>query len=117
MPYVPVGMKESKKKKKFHQDNARPHTSLITCQKLLQLEWDVVPYPPYSPNVASSGYYLLRGLQNFLNGGIFTSNQDVKNRLNQFFASKDQQINKRGMKLLLDRWQKVLDKNGEYRMS
>ena len=25
----------------FHQDNARPHTSLETCQKFVELSWDV----------------------------------------------------------------------------
>ncbi|GFV77574.1 histone-lysine N-methyltransferase SETMAR [Trichonephila clavipes] len=49
----------------FHQDNARPHTSLVTRQKLLQLEWDTMPHPPYSPDQAPSGYYLFRLLQNF----------------------------------------------------
>ncbi|GFT31255.1 histone-lysine N-methyltransferase SETMAR [Trichonephila clavipes] len=28
----------------FHQDNARPHTSLVTRQKLLQLKWDTMPH-------------------------------------------------------------------------
>ncbi|GFS48091.1 histone-lysine N-methyltransferase SETMAR [Trichonephila clavipes] len=50
----------------FHQDNARPHTSLVTRQKLLQLEWDTMPHPPYSPDLAPSDYYLFRSLQNFL---------------------------------------------------
>ncbi|GFS85479.1 histone-lysine N-methyltransferase SETMAR [Trichonephila clavipes] len=36
----------------FYQDNARPHTSLVTRQKLLQLEWDTMPHPPYSPDLA-----------------------------------------------------------------
>ncbi|GFX24643.1 histone-lysine N-methyltransferase SETMAR [Trichonephila clavipes] len=36
----------------FHQDNARHHTSLVNRQKLLQLEWDTMPHPPYSPDVA-----------------------------------------------------------------
>ncbi|GFS72400.1 histone-lysine N-methyltransferase SETMAR [Trichonephila clavipes] len=49
----------------FHQDNARPHTSLVTRQKLLQLEWDTMPHPPYSPDLAPSDYYLFRSLQNF----------------------------------------------------
>ncbi|GFU63215.1 histone-lysine N-methyltransferase SETMAR [Trichonephila clavipes] len=56
----------------FHQDNARPHTSLVTRQKLLQLEWDTMPHPPYSPDLAPSDYYLFRSLQNFL---------DVKSRI------------------------------------
>ncbi|GFX53690.1 histone-lysine N-methyltransferase SETMAR [Trichonephila clavipes] len=38
----------------FHQDNARPHTSLVTRRKLLQLEWDTMPHPPYSPDLAST---------------------------------------------------------------
>ena len=92
----------------FHQDNARPHTSFMTRLKLLQLKWDVLPQPPYSPDLASSDYCLFWYLQNFLNVRNFTSSQDVKNHLNQFFASKDQKFYERGINLLLERWQKVL---------
>ncbi|XP_035222849.1 histone-lysine N-methyltransferase SETMAR-like [Stegodyphus dumicola] len=49
----------------FHQDNARPHTSLVTRQKLLQLEWDILQHPPYSLDLAPFDYYLFRSLQNF----------------------------------------------------
>ncbi|GFX67324.1 histone-lysine N-methyltransferase SETMAR [Trichonephila clavipes] len=48
----------------FQQDIARPHTSLVTCQKLSQLEWDTMPHPPYSPDLAPSDYYLFWSLQN-----------------------------------------------------
>ncbi|GFU75562.1 histone-lysine N-methyltransferase SETMAR [Trichonephila clavipes] len=47
----------------FHQDNARPHTS---GQKIWELGWEVLMYPPYSPDLASSDYHLFLALQNFL---------------------------------------------------
>ncbi|GFW22771.1 histone-lysine N-methyltransferase SETMAR [Trichonephila clavipes] len=98
----------------FHQDNARPHTSLVIRQKLLQLEWDSMPHPPYSPDLAPSDYCLFRSLQKFLDGKTFTSNEEVNNLLGQFFASKDQKFYERGIMLLPERWQKVLDQNGQY---
>ena len=55
----------------FHQDNTRPHVSMSTRQKLLELGWDVLPHPPYSPDIASSDFHLFRSLQNFLNGKNF----------------------------------------------
>ena len=44
----------------FYQDNPRPHTSLVTRKKLLELSWEVMPHPPYSPDLALSDYHLFR---------------------------------------------------------
>ena len=38
----------------FHHDNVRPHTSLLTRQKLRELGWEVLMHPPYSPDIAPS---------------------------------------------------------------
>ena len=100
----------------FHEDNERPHTNLITRQKPLQLEWDVLPYSPYSADLEPSDYYLFRSLQNFFNGRTFISNQDVKNHLNKFFASKDQHF-MRVESISYSKDGKRLDQNGEYIIS
>ena len=70
----------------FHQDNARPHTSLVTRQKLRELDWELLIPPPYSPDLASSDYHLFRSLQNSLNGETFGNDEAIKSHLVQFFA-------------------------------
>jgi len=57
----------------FHHDNARPHTSLATRQKLRELGWKIWMHPPCNPDLAPSDYYLFRSLQNSLNGVKLTS--------------------------------------------
>ncbi|GFX64125.1 histone-lysine N-methyltransferase SETMAR [Trichonephila clavipes] len=42
----------------FHQDSARPHMSVVTCQKLWGLGWEVLMHPPYSPDLTPSDYHL-----------------------------------------------------------
>ena len=51
----------------FQQDNTRLHVSLLTRQKLLQLGWEVLIHPPYSPDIAPSDFHLFQYLQNSLN--------------------------------------------------
>ena len=65
----------------FHYDNATPHTSLTTRQKLLRLSWEVMLHPPYSPDLAPLDYYLFRSLQNSLNGKSFNDEEAVKSHL------------------------------------
>ena len=86
----------------FHHDNARTHTSLAARQKLLELGWDLLPPPPYSPNIAPSDYYLFRSLQNSLAGKTFTSDDSVEMYLKDFFAEKDQKSYETGIMKLPD---------------
>ena len=81
---------------------------------LLQLGWDVLPHPPYSPDLAPSDFHLFRSLQNFLNGKKFDSMEACKNYLDQFIAQKDAIFWKNGIHKIPYRWQKVIEQNGKY---
>ncbi|EZA56424.1 Histone-lysine N-methyltransferase SETMAR [Ooceraea biroi] len=72
----------------FHHDNARPRRSLVTREKLLQLGWDVLPHPPYSPDLAPSDYHLFRSLQNALSGKTLTADENMKSFLELFLLKK-----------------------------
>ncbi|XP_006145801.1 histone-lysine N-methyltransferase SETMAR-like [Tupaia chinensis] len=98
----------------FHHNNARPYTNLITCQKLLELGWDVLPHPPYSPDLAPSDFHLFRSLQNSLRGITFNSEEAVNQYLVRFFADKDRSFYEQGIMKLTERWQKVIEQNGQY---
>ncbi|KAM7308721.1 histone-lysine N-methyltransferase SETMAR [Ixodes scapularis] len=42
----------------LHHDNARPHTAALTVQTINELSWELLPHPPYSPEVAPSDFHL-----------------------------------------------------------
>ena len=88
----------------FHQDNARSHVSLMTRQKLLQLGWEVLIHPLYSPDTAPSACYLFQSLQSSLNGNSFNSLEDCKRHLEQFFAQKDKKFWEDGITKFPEKW-------------
>lgn len=94
----------------LHHDNAKPHASLVTRQKLLQLGWDVLPHSSYSPDIAHlSDYHLFYSLQNAFNGKIFAADEDVKLFLELFFAEKNKNFFERRIMKLLEKWQKIIE--------
>jgi len=43
------------------RDNARPHVAKVVKKYLETLKWDVLPHPPYSPDIAPSDYCCSEG--------------------------------------------------------
>ncbi|GFU83569.1 histone-lysine N-methyltransferase SETMAR [Trichonephila clavipes] len=72
----------------FLQDNARPHTFVVTRQKLCELGWEVLMHPPYSPDLAASDYPIFSALQNFLSDKKLESREERENRLLDFYETK-----------------------------
>jgi histone-lysine N-methyltransferase SETMAR len=69
----------------FHQDNARPHVSKMTQQKIKELNWEISDHPPYSPNLAPSDYHSFRSLQNHLNNRKFERFEEVNDAILAYF--------------------------------
>ena len=101
-------------KVRFLHDNARPHTASLTKDKLKELDWEVLPHPPYSPDLAPSDYYLFRSLHNFLRDKEYKNRDEVTNDIEFFFSSKSEEFYREGISKLLQRWQQVVDSDGEY---
>ena len=67
-----------KKKIIFHDDNAPCHTSHISQAKKHEMGFELLPHPPYSPDLSPSDYYLFPNLNKCLCGRRFESNEEVE---------------------------------------
>ena len=95
-----------------HQDNARPYVYSMTRQRL---SWEVLVHPPYSPDLTPSDFYLSSSLQNSFNGKNFKTLEDCKRHLGTVRCSKkDKTFWEDGIMKLPEKWQKVVEQNGEY---
>ena len=52
-------------------NNAQRHITKPTLQKLNELGYEVLPHPPYSPDLLPSDYHFFKHLHNFLQGKCF----------------------------------------------
>lgn len=94
---------------------AKANTMLVPGKKiLLQLGWEKLQHPPYSPDLSPSDYHLFRCLQDSLKGEKFDSNEAIKRYLEQFFVNKDRKFYEAGIMELSNRWQKVVESSGQY---
>ena len=76
----------------LQHDNARPHGAKMIKTYLETLKWEVLPHPPYSPDVAPSDYHLFRLMAHGLADQHFRSYEEVKNWIDSWIASKDDQF-------------------------
>ena len=85
----------------FHQDNTRPHVSLTTRQKLLQLGWEVLIHWLYSPDISSLDVHLLWFFQNPLNEKYFNPLKTAKGIWKSSLLSKIKSFGKMALQSCL----------------
>ncbi|CAO4381712.1 unnamed protein product [Caenorhabditis nigoni] len=104
-----------KDKKVYYQhDNARPHVSKQVKQELMGYGWNVLPHPPYSPDLAPSDYWLFGDMTRAFKGRSFNSRGAVEAALKQYFASRPAGFYRNGIHKLRKRWRHVVDNDGQY---
>ena len=85
-----------------------------TMVKLNELNFELLPHPPYSPYLASSDYWLFADLRKMLHGKRFGSNEEVISETEAYFESKDEPFYKKGIEKLEKRWNECITPEGNY---
>ena len=73
------------KKILFHRDHASTYTFAVLMAKLHELEFKRFHHIPYSPDLASSDFFLFPNLKIWLVGNRFPSDKEVIAAVNEYF--------------------------------
>ena len=88
----------------FHRDNASCHKLIAMMAKLHELHFELLPHPPYSPDLASSDNWLFAYLKRMLLRKRFGSNEEVISEIEAYFKVEDKSFYKKGIELLEKCW-------------
>ncbi|CAI6357430.1 unnamed protein product [Macrosiphum euphorbiae] len=98
----------------LHHDNARPHCSRATMTAIESLGFQVIPHPPYSPDLAPCDFFLFPKLKEHLKGTKFNSDEKVKAEVKRWFNAQPEEFYLNGISKLVNRWQKCIALEGSY---
>jgi len=93
--------KQSEYQKRQHKvillhDNASSHTAKLVKETIEAFGWEILSHAAYSPDLAPSDY-LFASMGHALAQQGFTSYEDVRKWLDDWFGSKEQQFFWRGI--------------------
>ena len=94
--------------------NAPSHTAKPVKETIEAFGWETLSRAAYSPDLAPSDYYLFASMGHVLSDQHFTSYENVRKWLDNWFALKERQFFWRGIHQLPDRWEKCIASGGQY---
>ena len=75
---------------------------------------EILPHPPYSPDMAPSDFYLFQNLKSHLHGTQYESNKSVIEVVNKFLGDQENAYYFEGIRKLEQRWAKCIASKGDY---
>ena len=83
-------LRDPKKKSLFFNKIMRtPHTANKTKELIKEFNWEVLDHPPYSPDLATSDYYLFSPLKNYLTGIRYPNQEELEFVVRDWFQKQD----------------------------
>jgi histone-lysine N-methyltransferase SETMAR len=98
----------------LQHDNAPAHKAKPVQDTIKSLGWELLPHPPYSPDLAPSDYHLFSSMGHALKEQHFKTSEEVENWLSEWFSSKATPFFRRGIRKLPERWLKCVESDGNY---
>ena len=81
--------KEVRKTDLLLQDNAPAHTSQVPMTAATECRFEILPHPPYSPDMAPSDFYQFPKLKSHLRGTQYGSNGGVIEAVNEYLGDQE----------------------------
>jgi len=95
-------------------DNARPHNACTTIDALETLKFEVLSHPRYSPDLTPSDFHFFPHLKRDLKGTHFTSDDEVKQAVTSSIKQRTPEFFIDVMCKLVSRWEKCIERQGDY---
>ena len=94
--------------------NAPPHASGAVSEILGKYGWQVLPHPPYNPDMSPPAFDLFPKLKKPLRGKRFRSIEEVSNEVTRVIRRINNEGFLTGIQDLPKRWTAVIKHNGDY---
>jgi histone-lysine N-methyltransferase SETMAR len=78
------------------------------------MKFQVLPHPPYSPDLAPSDFLLFGPLKESLRGRKYNLDDDVQSAVHEWLKSQPQEFFSSGIQTLVSRWRKCIELQEDY---
>ena len=92
----------------LQQDNARAHTCKAAMDAVERNEYELIPHPAYSPDLAPNDFFLVPNLKKDNRGCHFRSDEEVVTAVEEWVSGKDPDFFSSGLMTLEHRWSKCI---------
>ena len=96
------------------RDNAPAHTAGVATSVAAECGYELLPHPPYSPDLAPSDFYLFPLLKEHLRGRQYASDNDIIQSVEDFLEVQDELFYQTGIQKLQKRWNNCIEVQGGY---